>query len=317
MRWIELSLNTTEEAVDWVCTLLSGTDYTQDIHIKKYTEPNLSSSVATDVVKSEWAFTIRLYLANDVHANARIEKIVNLLKPLERTGLTSAVEITEVEETAPGGSSPLHRIGKRFVVLSPDTPYQSEAAEEITLRLKTTLAFGSGLHPTTILSLQLLERYIVPTMNVLDFGSGSGILSVAIAKLGASVLAVDNDSVAVQSTQDAVHLNNVEQQVLVMKGSLGNGSTLGHWMGLDTIDKVPTINATETFDLIVANIQGRMHIALAPDFRQALRQTGLLIAAGFTTDYEDAVSTALIDAGFEAVDCKRFNEWVALVYQIN
>ncbi len=156
-------------------------------------------------------------------------------------------------------------------------------------------------------------------MTVLDLGSGSGILSVAAAKLGAKVLAVDNDGVAVQATQDAIHLNNVEQQVTVMKGSLGQGSTLGHWMG-GTIGTVPSIQADVSFDLIVANILARIHIALAPDFRQSLRHTdknrGLLITSGFTTDQEEAVSTAIVESGFEALEREPLDEWVALAFRL-
>lgn len=311
MSWIELSLDTTNEAVDWVCTLLSGTNYTGDVHIRKYTRE--------DTVDNQWTFTIYLYLAQDVHTNASIEKIANLLLPLQRTGLCTELRTAVVEEIAQTGESPLHRIGQRFVVLTNDLPYES-AVDEVTIRLKRTLAFGSGLHPATNLCLQLLERYIVPQMNVLDLGSGSGILSVAIALLGANVLAVDNDSIAVESTQDAVRRNGVEQKVRVMKGSLGQGSDLGHWMGLETSDNVSTIKVTETFDLIVANILARMHIALAPDFRLNLHQNhthgGLVILAGFTTDYEDAVAAALTDVGFEAVDCERLDEWVAQVYRL-
>ncbi len=214
----------------------------------------------------------------------------------------------------------VHRIGQRFVVLAPDAPNQPTSAKDVTIRLKKNLCFGSGLHPTTIVSLKLLERYIFPKMNVLDLGSGSGILSVAMALLGASVLALDNDRVAVQATTDAVRLNGVEQQVTVKVGSLGCGSNLGHWMGGSTIDNVLSINATASFDLIVANILARVHIALAPDLRQALRRTeqhdGILITAGFTTAHENEVNTALIEAGFVAVGCEHFNEWVALAHRL-
>lgn len=320
---MELSIDTTHEAVDWVRTLLAATNYTGDVCITKYTEPDLRSLNDRDVVQPRWAFTICLYLPYDTRASARVEEIVSQLLPLRRTGLSTAVQMTVVEEKPEhtGALSPLvHRIGQRFVVLTPDAPYRSEAADEVTLRLKTTLAFGSGLHPATVVSLQLLERYIFPTMNVLDLGSGSGILSVAMAKLGARVLALDNDSIAVQSTRDAVRRNGVEQQVTVMEGSLGCGSDLGHWMGGDTIDNVPTIMTKATFDLIVTNILARVHIALADDFRRALRRTdartGLLITAGFTAEQEDEVAKALIEAGFEAVDCERLNEWVALAHRL-
>lgn len=320
---MELSLDTTHEAVDWVRTLLAATHYTGEVRITKYTEPDLSRLTEWDIVQPRWAFTICLYLPYDTRASLGVQEIVNQLSPLHRTGLTTAVEMAVVEEKPEQAEalSPLvHRIGQRFVVLASDAPYCSEAADEVTLRLKTTLAFGSGLHPATVVSLQLLERYIFPNMNVLDLGAGSGILSVAMAKLGARVLALDNDSIAVRSTQDAVVCNGVEQQVTVREGSLGCGSELGHWMGGNTLDNVPIIEATETFDLIVTNILARVHIALADEYRRALRRsdarTGLLITAGFTADREDEVSTALTEAGFEAVDCERLNEWVALAHRL-
>ncbi|MGH7998107.1 MAG: 50S ribosomal protein L11 methyltransferase [Brasilonema sp.] len=327
MSWIELSLDTTHEAIDWVCTLLAQTIDIDDINIVEYTEPNQPYPVAQDVTHPRWTFTIYLYLPLDTQSRTRVEKIVNLLSPLHRTGLTTAIQTSVVEEKPTdtnGLNSRVHRIGKRFIVLTPDAPYQSETADEITLRIKTTLCFGSGLHPATIISLRLLERYIIPTMNVLDFGSGSGILSVAMAKLGANVLALDNDSVAVQATQDAVLRNGVEHQVTVMKGSLGAGSDMGHWMGTDTIDNVPNIKATEAFDLIVANIFARVHIALADDFQRTLHQSngqtnahaGLLITAGFTNDHEDDVNAALTEAGFEVVDCERLDEWVGFAHRL-
>lgn len=322
MAWMELSLDTTHEAVDWVSTLLAETDYTEDISITQYVQLEPQHPAAQEVDQSNWAFTIRLYLPNDVSVSDRIEKIANLLQPLHRTGLTTALEIAVVEEKlAHAGTSPLvHRIGQRFIVLPAEAPYSSKAADEIPLRLGTTLTFGSGFHPATISCLRLLERCIVPSMNVLDLGSGSGILSVAMAKLGAQVLALDNDRIAVQATQEAVSCNQVEQQVTVREGSLGRGSDLGHWMGRNTSDKVPTINATASFDLIVANILARIHIALADDYRRALRQTdaytGLLITGGFTTDYQDEVTNSLIEAGFETVDCERLGDWVALVHRL-
>ena len=317
MQWIELSVNTTEEAVDWVCTLLTQAKYTGDVRVAKYNE--IDSELNT--VKPEWAFTICLYLAYDTHANIFIDKIADLLSPLQRTGMSSKLQTAVVENKPVLGEkvSFLHRIGKRFVILSPDTYYKPQTPEEIIIRLETSLAFGSGLHPATILSMKLLERHVLPQMNVLDLGSGSGILSVAIAKLGANVLAIDNDHVAVRSTQDAVVRNGVEKQVKVMEGSLGHGSTLGHWMGGDIISNVPVIDAQHNFDLIVANIFARIHISLAADYQQALRQSsengGILIAAGFTSDYEEAITTTFAENGLKKVDCEQLDDWIAIAYQ--
>lgn len=323
MPWMKLSLDTTQEAVDWVGTLLAEAIDINDVHITEYTEPNLPHLAKLDVEQPQWTFTIHLYLLSDVSSRVRVEKIVNLLSPLYRAGLATEIQIAAVNEkpTDPDVVKPfINRIGKRFVVLASDAPYQSQAADEVVLRLNKTVAFGSGLHPATILSLRLLERHIVPSMNVLDLGSGSGILSIAMAKLGANVLALDNDSVAVQATQKTVHCNQVEQQVTVMEGSLGCGSDMGHWMSGNTVDDVAKIEPTQSFDLIIANILARVHVALVDDYRRALRQSdgyeGLLITSGFTQEREDDVVTALTEAGFEVVDCERFDEWVALAYQL-
>lgn len=315
MPLMELSLDTTHEAVDWVCTLLAENVEVADIQITEYVQPYPPES-------SQWTFTLRLYLPYDAQVRMRVEKIINLLSPLHRTGLTTEIQTTVVAEKAANADilKPLiHRIGKRFVVVAPDADYPSPTADELIIKLQPTLAFGSGLHPATILSLQLLERHVIPTMEVLDLGSGTGILSVAIAKLGAKVLALDNDPIAVQATQTAVTLNGVESQVKVMPGSLGAGSDMGHWMGGNSIANVAKIHTPKAFDLIVANILARIHIALAEDYRQALRQTnnhqGLLITAGFTTDHEESVTEALTTAGFEVFDCVRSHEWVALAHR--
>ena len=326
MQWIELSINTTEEAVDWVCTLLTQAKYTGDVRVAKYKQLNHELNSELNTVESKWAFTICLYLADDIHANTLIDKIVDLLSPLQRTGMSSKLQIAVVEKkpTSAAKVSLLHRIGKRFVILSPDSSYTPQTPKEIIIRLETSLAFGSGLHPATILSMKLLERHISPQMNVLDLGSGSGILSVAIAKLGANVLAIDNDPIAVRSTQDAVVRNGVEKQVKVMEGSLGHGSTLGHWMGGDTINNVPAIDAQHNFDLIVANIFARIHISLASDYQQALRRNsenqsgengGILIAAGFTADYEKAITTTFAENGLEKIDCEKLDDWIAIAYR--
>ncbi len=312
MQWTELSLNTTDEAVDWVYMLLIDADYAGEIYIAPYN--------ATDDKSSPWTYTICLYLGDDFHINQRIDKIAQLLTPLQRTGMAGELEIAEVEskpttDTDTDKNIFRHRIGNRFLILPANGTNETTSPDDIIIRLKPSLAFGSGLHPATILSLKLIEKYVTPSTDVLDLGCGSGILSIAIAKLGASVLGLDNDAIAVQSTKEALYLNGVEQQVTVMEGSLGHGSTLGHLMGGETTKKVQAIDTQQKFDLIVANIFARIHIALAKDYQQASKKNGILIAAGFTNDYEESITTAMSEQGFTVIDCERFNEWVAIAYR--
>jgi ribosomal protein L11 methyltransferase len=314
MSWIELSLDTTNEAVDWVCTLLAKAIAAQDLHISEYQESH-----------GKWKFTIQMFLAEDARIHQRIDEIERILTPLHRTGMTSELQ-TFVVDQKPNhleiernlANSLIRHIGDRFVILSADSDYQASNSQEIILRLQNSLAFGSGLHPATILSLRLLERYVSSELHALDLGSGSGILSVAMAKLGAKVLAIDNDRIAVAATQDAVDRNQVNQQVSVSEASLGSASQLGHWMGGDSIEPVPAIIANEQFDLIVANIFARVHISLAAEFYQALRSTashsGILITAGYTSDRSEDLTSAMSGIGFTLCDRLQMDEWIALAF---
>lgn len=322
MSWIQVCLDTTHEAVDWVNTLLSTVDYQGDIQITKYddTDSQLcdADSIDRNPEQSPWQFTVRLLVPNTAAAGVQIDAIESLFSPLHRTGMATLPEITLLSEkpaSSPPSQSPVHRVGQHFVVVGTDSVDRPQAPD-IPLQLATNRAFGSGLHPTTVLSLQLLERHVLPGMHALDFGSGSGILSVAMAKLGATGLALDNDRVAVTATQDTIHRNGVAAQVTAAQGSLGAGSELGHWMGGELHDPVSAIEMPTRFNLIAANILARIHLALVDDFANALHRPGLLIAAGFTTDYEDEISTAAIKAGFEAIDREQCNEWVALAYRL-
>jgi len=316
MSWIELSLDTTNEAVDWVCTLLAKAIASEDLHINEY-QGQLT----------KWTYTIQMYLPETTQIHQRINEIANILMPLHRTGMTSELQSFVVEGkpakvvTIIGSNtnSLVRKIGDRFVIVSADSNYEASNSEEIILNLRNSLAFGSGLHPATILSLRLLERYIQPEFHTLDLGSGSGILSVAIAKLGAKVLAIDNDPIAVAATVDAVQRNQVTEKVTALCASLGSANQLGHWMGGDIEEDIPAIAANGQFDLIVANIFARVHIALAAEFYKALRHTsthsGILITAGYTSDRAEDITLAMTEAGFTECDRAQIDEWTAIAYR--
>lgn len=326
MPWIELSCNVTEEAIDWVRTLLATTGCDEDIQVRHYVIPEANQ--ISDTSPAKWQFTIRVYLPYDNLVRSRVDAIEHLLQPLHRTGLATELQVVIVDEK-PTAIAPIHlstqRIGHHFIVLPSDASDSRESflespdSNEIILRLPNSLSFGSGFHPTTTLCLQLIEGYLKPQIKALDLGSGSGILSIAMAKMGATVLALDNDAMAVQATQKAVALNQVSQQVAVQEGSLGRGSKFGHWMGGVLSHEISAIEPTEKFDLVVANIPAHIHIELAPDFRTCLQSAnpgGLLITSGFTRDREEDVQSALIQVGFEPIRCQRDHAWVAWIHRL-
>jgi len=309
----QFTLHTTAEGVDWVRSLLAQHGFAGQLAVSRYEV----TADAAQAESPEWAYTLTLQVPDSWSSRSH-EQLHQLLSPLQRTGMATplALQLAASE----GTGSFWHPVGKRFLIGAADAE-ASDPGDRVVIRLQSSLAFGSGFHPATNLALELLERYVQPGMQVLDLGCGSGVLSIAMAHLGATVLAVDNDAIAVAASETAVRLNQVENQVRVMVGSLGQGSDMGHWMGGDLTESIPAIAVAPQFDLIAANVLGRIHVTLANDYRGALRQQlpegGIVITAGFTDDYAEEVDQALQQAGFERLDQARSHEWVAFAHRVS
>ncbi|NJL21490.1 MAG: 50S ribosomal protein L11 methyltransferase [Leptolyngbyaceae cyanobacterium SM1_3_5] len=291
---LELRLGATAEGIDWVRSLLATIDYAGEIDIRP-------------IEGDSWPYRVRLYPA----AGFEVDSIATTLYSLERTKLTSPLEAFSADEVSIA-ASPTISIG-RFTIQPPD----SQPTDQLTLQIGSTLAFGSGLHPATIVSLKLLDRHLSPSMQTLDLGSGSGILSVAMAKLGADVTAIDNDPIAAQATESTVKLNGVETQVQTMQGSLGQGSEFGHWMNGSSFGEVAAIRPIAQFDLIVANILAHLHLTLATDYQQALKPNGILITAGYTIDRAEEIGSAFQAVGFTEIDREMLDEWMAMAHRLS
>lgn len=184
------------------------------------------------------------------------------------------------------------RVGKHFLV-KPTWEEAHPGAMDIVLELDPGMAFGTGTHPTTTLCLEILEDIVQPGTEVFDLGTGSGILAIAAAKLGAEVQAVDLDPVAVRVAQENVDINGVSTNVQVLRGDLGSV-------------------ITGQADLVVANIIADIIIALLGDLRRLLRPGGEFIASGIIEARSSEVEAALMKSGLEIVERREDSGWVLL-----
>jgi ribosomal protein L11 methyltransferase len=142
----------------------------------------------------------------------------------------------------------VQRIGTRTVIVPSWLEYAPQP-NDIVLRLDPGMAFGTGLHPTTQLCVGFIEQHVAPGLHVLDLGCGSGILAIAAARLGATVLALDTDPIAVTATRENVERNDVAGLVSVAEGSLGGGAALDHWLGWKTENREPRTKNQEQRNL--------------------------------------------------------------------
>lgn len=210
------------------------------------------------------------------------------------------VEITETEVAAENWATSWkafykpEKIGVR-VVIKPSWEDYQEQKDDVVVEMDPGMAFGTGNHPTTAMCIRALEEYVFPQCRVLDVGTGSGILAVTAAKLGAGkVLAVDHDPISIDATRQNIDLNRVEDQVSVLQEDLVSG-------------------IEEKVDIIVANIIADVIIKLIPQALPLLDKNSILIASGIIKERQSEVEEVFRHHAFSIEKTLQEGEWVALI----
>lgn len=297
MDWIEVSLSVDGEAAEAVAELLQRYGY-QGVAVEQ-----------EDIPPEQWddgeaqparRLTVRAYLPADKRAeNARMELetglgYLNMMYPMPQP----TYRVVRDEDWAEAWKAHYHplRIGRRLLI----RPLWAEAdlqPGDVEIALDPGMAFGTGTHPTTQLCLEALEDRMQPGLRVLDLGSGSGILAIAAAKLGAaSVLALDIDPIAVTSGQENVAQNQVADKITVQQGSLES-----------------LVTSARRFDLIVVNILAKIITAMCDQhLGDVVRPGGTALFSGIIEDQADDVEVALRKTGLEPTARRQQGDWVLI-----
>jgi ribosomal protein L11 methyltransferase len=168
---------------------------------------------------------------------------------------------------------------------------------DVVLTLDPGMAFGTGLHPTTQMCLLALEKLVQPGMTVLDVGTGSAILAIAAAKLGAkSLLAIDTDNLAVKAALANAEQNDVADRIVIRQGTLDTVSQHG-------------------WDTVVVNILAPVIISLLQQdgLLDYVAENGRLILSGIIEEQGEGVATAVAAAGGRIIDTYQVRDWMAYV----
>ena len=183
------------------------------------------------------------------------------------------------------------RIGEHMVVKPTWEPWDAQA-EDLIIEIDPGMAFGTGTHETTAMCVGLIEKYYEGG-TLLDVGTGSGILAIAAARLGAQqIVAVDIDPDAVQVARENVAHNGLESIIQVHKGDLLQG-------------------LSQQFDFAVANILAPVICMLAAPLKNHLTPGGRFVCSGIIAEAEADVKAALLSAGYTIDEIQHKGDWVA------
>jgi ribosomal protein L11 methyltransferase len=227
-----------------------------------------------------------------------LEKIKTRSMELTQFGIqvTIEVEIVDEKDWADAWKAYFNvtRITDR-IVIKPDWKDYEPAPDDIVIHLDPGMAFGTGTHPTTAMCLRMIQQFLVPGSGFLDVGTGSGILMIAAAGLGANRLTgIDIDEVAVEISKKNLEKNKV--------------SPLLYSLACTTLDQTPK----KTYDLIAANIIAQVIVDIMPDIERRIAPGGVAILSGIIRERKPDVLAALETSNLHIYHETNEGEWVAL-----
>ncbi len=243
---------------------------------------------------------IKAYFNEGFNLNSHIRTIQEKLQHIGQfldvgTGRISVVEIPE-EKWANEWKRyyKVFNLGKNIVIKPSWLQYEQKEGE-IIIEMDPGMAFGTGTHETTAMCVELIESHLTSNNILLDIGTGSGILGIVAAKLGASkVVGVDIDPMAVKVANENIEVNGV--------GDIMSATTSDLWEAL-------TIKG----DIVVSNIIADVIISIAPQVDKILKEDGIWIASGIINTKKDDVIKAIKDNNWNIQNIVEQNEWIAVV----
>ena len=321
MLWNEFTIHTTEEAVEMISNFLheagaGGVSIEESAATKRKRDTSYGQwydEIAPYNDIPEGQAVIKGYFPEDTNMEDIRSVISPRIEELAAFGIQAGevrYETRMVDEddwaTAWKKYFKPIRVSQRLTIKPTWEEYTPESSDEFIIEIDPGMAFGTGTHPTTSLCLRALESVIQGGEEVIDVGTGSGILAIGAKLLGASrVLALDLDPVAVSSATENVQLNGMNDDITVMESDLLSVIT-----DMKDADK---LGVKLPVKIVVANILAEIIMLFVDDVYASLQPGGYYIASGIYKNKLEVVKQALETSGFEVENMVREDDWVAFV----
>ena len=308
MKWCEISIQTSHEAVELIAEIFrdlgaSGVVIEDPELVNDYITSGKWDYTDIPIAKETEVVVEKAYLPVNGELEGRIQTLQQEIKDLESRGVNTAPAVLTTAELQDEDWSDTwkqyfhtEKPGER-VVIKPTWEEYASKDDEVVIELDPGAAFGTGTHATTSMCIRQLEKLVKPGMTVFDVGTGSGILSIISAKMGAkNIQAVDYDDSVLKIVEENLEQNNVQDIISVAQSDLMQ-------------------NVHGKAELVIANIIADIIIRLFDQLDEHLEQGGTLLTSGIIEDRIEDVLAAAEKHGYGVVERLENKGWACITFK--
>ena len=313
MKWKKFTLTTTTAAVDLVSSMfdeigIEGIEIEDNVPLTEKETKGMFIDILPELPPDEGVAKVSFYLDEDDDIPAMMAKVKEALEELKPFTDLGACTFAESETEDKDWINNWKQYFKPFTVdhilIKPTwETVPEEHKDKLLIQIDPGTAFGTGMHETTQLCIRQLEKYVTPDSEVLDVGTGSGILGITALKLGAKhVFGTDLDENAITAVGENLEANGIApEQFKVVQGNIIDDKAVQ--------DEVKY----EYYDIAVANILADVIIMLQKEIPVHIKKNGIFITSGIIDMKEEAVKAAFeANDAFEIVEITHQGEWVSV-----
>lgn len=317
MKWNKFTLKTLTEAEDIVISALAdagveGVEIEDKVPLTESDKQQMFVDILPDGPEDDGIAFLSFYLEEDVDKEEMLKNVRRELEELRTfmdIGEGTIVESqTEDKDWINNWKQYFHQFYVDDILIIPSWEEVKEGDEnKMIIHIDPGTAFGTGMHETTQLCMRQLKKYVNADTEILDVGTGSGILSIVAIKLGARhAVGTDLDPCAINATKENLEVNEIAPEKMdVMIGNIIDDKKIQDQVGY------------EKYDIVAANILADVLVPLTPVIINQMKKGGIYITSGIIDEKEDCVVEAVKAAGLEIVEVTHQGEWVSVTARKN
>ena len=312
MKWNQFRLKTTTEAEDIVSSMLAdlgieGVQIEDKIPLTQSDKEQMFVDILPDIPEDDGCAYLTFYLDEDVDKQELLLKVRQELEEM-RSYLNvgeCTIEESQTEDVdwVNNWKQYFHQFYVDDILIVPSwEEVKEEDKDKMILHIDPGTAFGTGMHETTQLVIRQLKKFVTKDTQMLDVGTGSGILGIVALKLGAAhVVGTDLDPCAIPAVADNKEANDIKDETFDML--IGNI--------IDDKEVQDTVGY-EKYDIVTANILADVLVPLTPVIVNQMKKGAYYITSGILDVKEEVVVKAVKDAGLQLVEVTHQGEWVSV-----